>query len=138
MKKRLLLLVLPIITLVLEIIPYGAVCNFARPATDGSIGHFRELYSYFDMTPFGYANFAPLITAILSCFILLLSVIYCITGKQRVLSFMKNTLPICVVVSLCPLLLGVHFFSLVGALITTSLIAELYLLHHYSKAGINN
>ena len=91
MKKRFLYLVLPIITLILEIIPYGAVCNFARPATDGSIGHFRELYSYFDMTPFGYANFSPLITGILSCFVLLLIVIYCITGRKRVLSLVKNT-----------------------------------------------
>ena len=133
MKKRLLLLVLPIITLILEIIPYGAVCNFARPATDGSIGHFRELYSYFDMTPFGYANFSPLITAILSCFVLLLVVIYCITGKKRVMTLLKNTLPICIAISLCPLLYGIRFFSLVGALITISLLAELLLLHSFVR-----
>ena len=124
MKKKLLLLVLPVITLILEIIPYGAVCNFARPATDGSIGHFRELYSYFDMTPFGYANFSPLITAILSCFVLLLVVIYCITSKKRVLSLVKNTIPICIVISLCPLLYGIRFFSLVGALISAALLGE--------------
>ena len=74
MKRRLLCLVLPIITLILEILPYGAVCNFMRPpANEGDpIGHFRELYSYFDLTPFGYANFAPLITAVITCIILLL------------------------------------------------------------------
>lgn len=135
MKKRLLLLVLPIITLILEIIPYGAVCNFARPATDGSIGHFRELYSYFDMTPFGYANFSPLITAILSCFVLLLVVIYCITGKKRVLLLVKNALPICIVISLCPLLYGIRFFSLVGALITISLLVELLLILRLTKVS---
>ena len=133
MKKRLLYLIAPITTLILEIIPYGAVCNFARPATDGSIGHFRELYSYFDLLPFGYANFAPLITAILSCIILLLVVIYCITGKQKVLSIVKNTLPISAVISLCPLLLGIHFFSIVGALITVSLIAQIILIRYKSK-----
>lgn len=133
MKKRLLLLILPIITLILEIIPYGAVCNFARPASDGSIGHFRELYSYFDMTPFGYANFSPLLTAILSCLVLLLVLIYCITGNKRVLSLVKNTLPICIVISLCPLLYGIRFFSLVGALITISLLGELLLLHSFVK-----
>ena len=133
MKKKLLLLVLPVITLILEIVPYGAVCNFARPATDGSIGHFRELYSYFDMTPFGYANFSPLITAILSCFVLLLVVIYCITSKKRVLSLVKNTLPICIVISFCPLLYGIRFFSLVGALISAALLGECLLLHFYLK-----
>lgn len=136
MKKRLLLLALPIITLILEIIPYGAVCNFARPATDGSIGHFRKLYSYFDMTPFGYANFAPLITAILSCFVLLLVMIYSITGKKRLLSLVKNALPICIVISLFPLLYGIRFFSLVGALITISLLAELLLLHSFSRKQV--
>lgn len=126
-------MILPIITLILEIIPYGAVCNFARPASDGSIGHFRELYSYFDMTPFGYANFSPLLTAILSCLVLLLVLIYCITGNKRVLSLVKNTLPICIVISLCPLLYGIRFFSLVGALITISLLGELLLLHSFVK-----
>lgn len=115
---------LPIITLILEIIPYGAVCNFARPANNGSIGHFRQLYFFFDMIPFGYANFAPLITGILSCFILLLIVIYRITDKSRLLLLAKNTLPICIVISLCPLILGFHFFSLVGALITISLLTS--------------
>ena len=78
MKKRFMYIILPVVTLILEILPYGAVCNFARPATNGSIGHFRELYSYFDLLPFGYANFAPFITAILTCVILLLLAIYCI------------------------------------------------------------
>lgn len=138
MKKRLLYLILPIVTLILEIIPYGAVCNFARPANDGSIGHFRELYSYFDLMPFGYANFAPLITAILSCFVLLLVVIYCITGKMRVMPLVKNTLPICIAISLCPLLYGIRFFSLVGALITISLLGELILILHFIKTCVND
>ena len=137
MKKRLLYLILPIVTLILEIIPYGAVCNFARPANDGSIGHFWELYSYFDLIPFGYANFAPMITGILSCFVLLLIVIYCITGRKRVLSLVKKPLSICVVVSLCPLLFGLRFFSIVGTLITISLLGELLLILRLTKTPDN-
>ncbi|MBQ8620733.1 MAG: hypothetical protein IJ422_00280 [Oscillospiraceae bacterium] len=78
MKKRLLYLILPIVTLILEILPYSAVLNFMRPAATEGVppGQFRELYSYFDMTPFGYANFAPLFTGIITCIILLLLVIY--------------------------------------------------------------
>lgn len=129
MKKRLLVLLLPLTTLILEIIPYGAVCNFALPATDGSIGHFRELYSYFDLIPFGYANFAPLITAIITCIVLLLLILYCITNKQRLAYTAKNILYVCAGFSLGPLVLGVSFFSVVGALITITLIAELILLY---------
>ena len=129
-KKRLSLLLLPLITLLLEILPYGAVCNFARPATDGSIGHFRELYSYFDLTPFGYANFAPLITALITCVIIILMIIYCITGNQKLANAVKSTLLICSAISLGPLLFGFRFFSVVGALITVTLIGEFLLLRY--------
>lgn len=133
MKKRFLYLLLPIITLTLEILPYGAVCNFARPAADGSIGHFRELYSYFDLTPFGYANFAPLITAVISCVVLLIVMLFYITGKQKLAIIARNILFICTLFSLGPLLFGINYFSIVGALITISLVAELLLLHFAVK-----
>ena len=133
MKKRLSLLLLPLVTLLLEILPYGAVCNFARPATDGSIGHFRELYSYFDLTPFGYANFAPFLTAIITCLIFVLLTIYCIKGNINTAIKAKNILYIAIVLSLGPLIFGITYFSLVGGLITLSLIAELLLLQFIIK-----
>ena len=132
-------LILPIITLILEILPYGAVLNFMRPASseDGSPGHFRELYSYFDLTPFGWANFAPLFTGIITCIILLLLVVYCITGKTRLAIMAKNILYVCAVFSLGPLVLGFHFLSVVGVLITLCLIGEILLLRHLLK-GTND
>lgn len=131
MKKRLLVLLLPLITLVLEILPYGAVLNFMRPAATEGVppGRFRELYSYFDLTPFGYANFAPLITAVITCIILLLLILYCITGKQRLAITARNILYVCTVFSLGPIVLGFSFFSIVGALITITLIGEIVLLY---------
>ena len=133
MKKRLLYLILPIVTLILELLPYGAVCNFARPATNGSIGHFRELYSYFDLLPFGYANFAPLITAVLSCVIVLSVAIYCLIGKINWAVAAKNLLYVTTAISLGPLILGIRFFSVVGALVTVSLIAELILIRKHIR-----
>lgn len=136
MKKRLLYLILPIITLILEILPYGAVCNFKRPSADGtSIGHFRELYSYFDLTPFGWANFAPLITAIITCIVLLILVIYCFTGKEKLARTAKNILCVGAVISFGPLVLGPHFLSVVGILISISLIGEFLLLRRFTKAS---
>lgn len=124
MKKRLLCLILPIMTLFLEILPYGAVCNFANP--EGA--PWRKTFSYFDPLPFGYANFAPLLTAIVTCVIFVLLLCYLFTGKRRLITATKPLLGIGVVLSLCPLLYGVRFFSVVGALITVSLIAEWLLI----------
>lgn len=78
MKKRLPLLLFPVLALILEALPYGAVLQFARPAA----APLRELYSYFDLTPFGYANFAPLFTALGTCVLLVLLALYAGTGKR--------------------------------------------------------
>ena len=124
MKKRLLYVLLPIVTLVLEMLPYGAVCNFANPEGEP----FRKTFSYFDLTPFGYANFAPLITAVITCIVFLLIVIFCITGNPMWAHKARNILYVGAVFSLGPLVLGVRFFSIVGALITVSLVAELLVI----------
>lgn len=128
MKKRFVYLILPVITLILEIIPYGAVLNFGRPAEDGSIGYFRETYSYFDMLPFGYANFAPMITGILTCVALLFVVKYCISGKSRSAVVGRSLCLITAIINLGPLLYGIRYFSLVAALVSISLVMEAWLL----------
>lgn len=79
MKKRLPLLLLPVLALILEALPYGAVLQFGRPAA----APLRELYSYFDLTPFGYANFAPLFTALGTCVLLVLLALYAAPDKTR-------------------------------------------------------
>lgn len=129
MKKRLLYLILPIITLILEILPHGAVCNFANPEGEP----WRKTFSYFDLTPFGYANFAPFLTAIITCLIFVLLTIYCIKGNINTAIKAKNILYIAIVLSLGPLIFGITYFSLVGGLITLSLIAELLLLQFIIK-----
>ena len=124
MKKRFLYLILPIVTLILEILPYGAVCNFANPEGEP----WRKTFSYFDLTPFGYANFAPFITAIITCIVFLLLLIYYFTGKEKFVQIAKNILCAGVVVSFGPLLFGMDFFSILGLLISLSLIGEFLLL----------
>ncbi len=129
MKKKLLYLIFPIIALILEILPYGAVCNFATESN----GIIRETFSYFDLVPFGYANFSPFLTAIITCAVLALSVIYLFADKPIMLKVTKALSCAAVVLSLCPLLYGISYYSLVGALITVSLIAELVLLFVTTK-----
>ncbi len=124
MKKRIFYLVILFITLLLEILPYGAVCIF-RDDTDSVL---RETFSYFSLVPYGYANFAPLITAVLTCIAVVLMVLYCVTEKP---SYVKKAKPVLVVsslLSLAPLMLGFEYFSAVGLMISISLIVEMILL----------
>ena len=129
--KRLSCLLLPVLTVVLELLPYGAVCNFANPEGEP----FRRTYAYFDLTPFGYANFSPLLTALLTCVMLALLVVFLFTGKAklaRVATLMTLT---AAALSLCPLLLGIRYYSVVGGLITVTLLAETALLSVSMKNG---
>ena len=128
-KNRFLYLLLPVVTLILEILPYGAVCNFANPEGEP----WRKTYSYFDLTPFGYANFAPLLTALVSCALLIWLAVFCITGKAAIALKARTLLCVAVVLSLCPLLFGIAYYSLVGGLITASLAGELALIHFTCK-----
>lgn len=129
MKKRFMYLILPIITLILEALPYGAVCIFASSPTEKH----RETFSYFDLTPFGYANFAPLFTAIITCLVFILLLLYFLKGKAGLAINAKNILYVAAVMSLGPLVFGIAYFSVVGGLITASLVAELLLLQFTIK-----
>ena len=112
--KKYSLIGLPIIAIILEILPYGAICNFAT--FEGEIS--RHTYSYFDLTPFGYANFGPLITAVLSCVLLLLALVVIFKQSKVLETIIKVISGIAIVTSLMPLMLGIRFFSVIGALIS--------------------
>lgn len=118
MKKKMITLALLLSALVLEILPYGAVLNFANP--DGE--PWRKTYSYFSLTPYGYANFGPLITAILTCVLLVIIVLSLLLKKDwnKPISVISA---IASLTSLAPLMFGLDNFSLVGAMISVCFIA---------------
>ena len=115
--KKVCLAVLPALTIVLELLPFGAVCIFATSPTE----RVKETFSYFSLTPFGYANFAPLITATLTIAIFLLSLF---SLKKGVLKALFVLSIITVVISLLPLMYGLNYYTLVGAFITVTLVIE--------------
>ena len=116
--KKVCLAVLPALTIVLELLPLGAVCIFATSPTE----RVKETFSYFSLTPFGYANFAPLITATLTVAIFLLSLFS--LKKKGVLKALFVLSIITVVISLLPLMYGLTYYTLVGAFITVTLVIE--------------
>ena len=117
MKKKLIILCTTLIALILEILPYGAVCNFANPEGEP----WRRTYSYFDLTPFGYANFAPFIVALLTCALIIIIIISLIIKKQLRIPILALS-AMATILSLAPLLYGISFFSMVGAFISIALL----------------
>lgn len=116
--KKIRLLILPIITIILQILPCGAVLVFAPSPTESV----RETFSYFNLTPFGYANFAPFITALLTCIILLLALISIKLEKMRKAVFWLSLAA--AIISLLPLVFGIDYYSVVGGIITITLAIE--------------
>ena len=123
MRKKGIALSATTLAFVLELLPYGAVCNFANPEGEP----WRRTYSYFDLTPFGYANFAPFLTALLTCALLVLLIVSIVTKKQMRAPMLSVSV-IATLLSLAPLLLGVSFFSLVGAMISLALLGASIML----------
>ncbi len=69
-KLRKALTLIPLVlAIILEVLPLGAPIDFYTPSN----GIKTEIYSYFSLIPYGYANFAPLIVGILSCIVLVLA-----------------------------------------------------------------
>ena len=105
------------VTVVLELLPWGAVCVFAG-APGSPEGRVRETYSYFDPLPFGYANLGPLMTAVLSCVLLGLWLVGAVFEAR--LGYFRFVMAVglgAVVTSGMPLLMGIEFCSAVGGAI---------------------
>ena len=116
MKKKLTILFTTLVALVLEILPYGAVLNFANPEGES----WRRTFSYFDLTPFGYANFSPFIVALLTCALLVLTIVSMLIQKPPRKPIIAVSV-IAAVLSFAPLLMGIKYYSVVGALISATL-----------------
>jgi hypothetical protein len=124
MKFKIAGLITLLIVIVLEILPYGAVCNFSNDPGETLISTF----SYFNMIPFGYANFGPLLTAILSCVLILLyGILLFIKEKQLynkvILGFSITTF----ITSIFPLFYGFEYYNIVGLLISALLALSIIL-----------
>ena len=115
-KQPIVIFAILIVILVLELLPYGAVLNFGNPEGEP----LRETFSYFDLTPYGYANFGPFITAILTCVLLVISIINLLVDNDKIKTTIKIVSLIAFVISLAPLL--VNCYSVLGGAISMLLL----------------
>ncbi len=122
--KKIFALLASLTALILEILPYGAVCNFATPPGEPPL---RLTYSYFSLVPFGYANFAPFIVAILTCALVVLGILYLFVGKRMRMPVLCVSAAASLL-SLAPLLLGISYYSPVALCISLCLIGATVLV----------
>ncbi|MBQ3112754.1 MAG: hypothetical protein IJC05_00070 [Phascolarctobacterium sp.] len=113
-NKKALLVLLPLVALILEFLPNGVVLNFANPEGEP----WRRTYSYFSLTPFGYANFGPLIAAILTCVLLVLVAIYLFKPRKGLNTAILNVSGFATAASLMPLMFGFDYITVTGVIIT--------------------
>ena len=115
-KRSIIVFAVLIVILVLELLPYGAVLYFGNPEGEP----LRETFSYFDLTPYGYANFGPFITAILTCVLLVISIINLLVDNDKIKTTIKIVSLIALVASLAPLI--VNSYSVIGGVISLLLL----------------
>lgn len=109
-----------IAAIILELLPNGAVLwRWPGPGTD----EYCEYYSYFDPMAYGSGNLPPFITAVLTVVVTILTIIAIIAGSKH--TKLRNALFICLIVataiSMCPVLFGLKYVTLIGVFITLAL-----------------
>ncbi len=117
-KLTVIIVLLTALIIVLEALPFGAVLNFSYPEEDGNFVSSRQLYSYFDLTPYGYANFGPFITALLSCALLVLSFLSAFLKSRSLRISVAVLSAISLATSLMPLMFGTAYFTAVAVAIS--------------------
>lgn len=119
------------VALVLEMLPIGAVMVFATSPTERTI----EVYSYFSMLPVGYANFAPLLTGILTILIILLGVIALFRFDKA--ASIRRTIFVCSIISLLFSIVPVFLFGTVGMTAASYAVSCAILLSNCLQAVAN-
>lgn len=106
--------------IILEIQPNGVVMRWAAPPGKES---WSTLHAYFDMLPFGYGQFSPFITALLTVAVTIFSIVVMLLEKR--FTKPRNALFVCIIVttvmSVCAIVFSFGNFTLTSVLITLAL-----------------
>ena len=115
-KQSIIVFAVLIVILVLELLPYGIVLEFGHLSPDLSISYYEQHFSYFDLIVYGYGNVGALFTAILTCVLLVLSIINLLVDNDKIKTTIKIVSLIALVASLAPLI--VNSYSVIGGVIS--------------------
>ena len=120
MKNKIIFLIANILTLCFEIFAKGAVCIFATPEKT-----IPEYFSYFSLTPYGYANFGPFITAIFTCLLFVFAVLMFTPLSVKIKKAVKIVSLISVITSFLPLIMfGFRYFNIYSYIISALLVVQ--------------
>ncbi len=115
MKKKSVVSLFIVAAVILEALPYGAKLTFGLENGETK----EELFSYFSLTPYGYANFLPLITSILTCVLLVISIVVLFRNSEK----LKNAFKILAIITFAVASISLAFmnFTVTAALISLML-----------------
>lgn len=107
--------------IILEVLPYGAVMKFAPGPDITKLAY----YSYFSLVPFGYANFAPFITAVLTVMLAVWTLVMILVNRKAkgARNALFITITVTAVISVCPAAFGIDYITWIGVGITALLAA---------------
>ena len=122
-------LVCCVAAVVIQILPLGAVLRFGITAQDGTVSFSFENYSYFDITPFGYAMFNYMICAVLTAIASLLSLLRTVTRSRRQTPVTALS-GIALAMSLIPYISGAYnIFTIIVSVLLAAVVALSVVMH---------
>ena len=107
-KRPFVLLTITMLILILELLPYGAVLEFAHMSPELTLGYYEEHFSYFDPIVYGYGVFGPLLTAVLTCLLAVVTVISVFLENRAVRMALRVVSVLTLLCSLTPMLTGCY------------------------------
>lgn len=115
-KQPIVVFAVLIVILVLELLPYGVVLEFAHMSPDLSISYYEQHFSYFDLIVYGYGNIGALFTAILTCALIVITVNYCFVKNSKMKIAINILSFVAFLTSLTPML--VDCYTVLGGIIS--------------------
>lgn len=119
--KKLLLSFLAMMALIFELLPNGVVLRFMNPEGEPWV----RTYSYFSLAPYGYANFGPLIAAVLTCVLIILIAVGWFKYSRGLNMSIMCISGIATLSSLSPVLYGFEYVTAI-AIVVTILLAAIF------------
>ena len=119
-KRTFVLLAIAITILSLELLPYGAVLEFAHMSPDLTLSYYEQHFSYFDPMVYGHGHFGPLLTVVLTCILAFFAVIAVFFENRSARISLRVVSVLTLLFSLTPMLTGCY--SPVGMAISALLL----------------